>query len=134
MKVARCSNVPMSEVRDDMCGRLIFIDDQSSGDPTTALLQSLQTEDSSIGAGKLPMIAKSVFVNPDILAMISGGIKRMNGLWLRFTFRLSSYCFILSLAMAFSRFATSTQNLQGEPLEHEMLPSMPCRSSMITSE
>ena len=60
--------------------RSIFIDDQISGVPTRALLQSLQTDDSSIGVGKLSTIVKSVFANPDILAMISGGIVRMNGL------------------------------------------------------
>jgi hypothetical protein len=45
---------------------------------------------SSIGAGKLPMIVKLVLVNPDILAMISGGIMRMNRLWVRFMFCFSS--------------------------------------------
>jgi hypothetical protein len=116
-----------------MDGRSIFIDDQSCGVPTTVVLQSLQTDDSSIGAGKLPMIVKSVFANPDILAMISGGIMRMNGLWLRFMFRLITHRFISSLAMAFSRFASFMQSLQGELLEHEMLT--PCsRSSTVTSE
>jgi hypothetical protein len=82
MKVARRSNVlqAMPEVC-DMDGRSIFIDDQSSGVPTTALLQSLETDDSSIASGKLlSMTVKSLFANPNILAMISGGIKRMNGL------------------------------------------------------
>ena len=54
--------------------RSIFINDQRSGVPTTVLLQSVQTDDSSVGAGDLPMILKSVFANPDIVAMISGGI------------------------------------------------------------
>jgi hypothetical protein len=107
----------------DTDGRSIFIDDQSCGVSTTALLQSLQTDDSSITAGKLPMNVTSVFANSDILAMISGGIKRMKWLWLLFMFRLSSHCFNLSLAMVFPRFSSSVQRLQGELLEHEMLPS-----------
>ena len=114
-----------------MDGKSIFIDDQSSGVPTTVLLQSLQTDDSSIAAGNRPMIVKSVFANLDIVAMISGGIIRLNGLWIRFMFRLSSHRFILCLAMAFSRFTSSTQDLQGEVLEHESTPS---RSSTVTSE
>jgi hypothetical protein len=61
-----------------MDGRSIFIDDHSSGVPTMALCQSLQTDDSSIASGKLPsMTVKSLFANPDIPAMISGGIKRI---------------------------------------------------------
>ena len=68
----RKSDVLLVRVASD--GRSIFIDDQSSGVPTTVLLQSVQTDDSSIGAGDLPMILKSVFANPDIVAMISGGI------------------------------------------------------------
>ena len=117
-----------------MDGRSIFIDDQSSGVPTTALLQSLQTDDSSIASGKLPITVKLVIANPDILAMISGGIKRMKGLWTRFMFRLSSYCFISSMAMVFSRFSTSTQDLQGELLEHEMLLLTRCGSSTVTPQ
>ena len=117
----------------DMDGRLIFIDDQSSGVPITAFLQSVQTDDSSIGEGNLPMIVNSVFANPDIVEMISGGM-RMNGLCLRFTFRLSSHRFIFSLAMAFSRSASSMQRLQGELLEHELLCSASCTSSTVTSE
>ena len=68
----RKSDVVLVRVASD--GRSIFNDDQSSGVPTTVLLQSVQTDDSSIGAGDLPMILKSVFANPDIVAMISGGI------------------------------------------------------------
>jgi hypothetical protein len=86
----------------DMDGRSIFIDVQKCGVSTTALLQSLQTDDSSITAAKLPILLKSMLANSDILAMASGGIKRMNGLWLRFMFRLSSDRLIVSLAMAFS--------------------------------
>ena len=80
MKVARRSDVLliMSEVMPLRGGRSIFI--ESCGVPTTVLLQSLQTDDSSIGTGKLPVIVKSVLANPDIVAMISGGIMRMNGL------------------------------------------------------
>ena len=89
------------------------------------------------------MIVKSVFAlaNPDILAMISGGIKRMKGLWLRFMFRLRSYRFMSSsyrimssLSMAFSRFSSSTQGLQDELLEREVIHSTPCRSLTVTSE
>ena len=137
MKVARRSNavlLSLSEFCDSMDGKSIFIDDQSSGVPTTILLQSLQTDDSSIGAGNLPIIVKSVFANLDIVAMISGGILRMNGLWLWFMFRLSSYRFIISLAMASSTFASSKQDLQGDLLEHEMLHSTPSISSAVTSE
>ena len=136
MRVARCSNplLTLSEFCDSMDGKSIFIDDQSSGVPTTVLLQSLQTDDSSIGAGSLPMIVKSMFANPDIVAMISGGIMRMNGLWLRFMFRLISHRLIFNLAMASSRFASSKQDLQGELLEHEMLHSTPSISSTVMSE
>ena len=137
MRVARRSNVllGMSESEAcDMSGRSIFIDDQSSGVPTTVLLQSLQTDDSSIGTCKFPVVVRSVLANSDIVAMISGGIMRMNGLWVRFMFRFSSHRFIFSLAMASSRFASSMQELQGELLEHEMLHSAPCRSPTVTSE
>ena len=78
MKVARRSILLLGMCDKD--GKLIVIDDQSCGVPTTILLQSLQTDDSSIGAGNLPMSVKSVFANPDIVAMISGGILRRNGL------------------------------------------------------
>ena len=116
-----------------MDGRLIFIDDQSSGVPTTALLQSLQTDDSSIPSDNLPLIVKSVIANPDIFAMISGGIKRMKGLLITFMFRLSSYCSIFSLTMAFSRSSNSRQDLQGELFEeHETLLLTPCGSSTVT--
>ena len=55
--------------------------DQSCSVLTTVYLQSLQTDDSlSTGAGKIPTIVKSVFVNPDILAMVSGAIMRMKEL------------------------------------------------------
>ena len=120
-----------------MDGRSIFIDDQSCGVPTTALLQSLQTDDSSIsiGLGRLPVIVKSVLASPDIVAMISEGIMRMNGLCLRFMSRLSSHCFISSLAMVFSRFSSSMKRFLGELLEDDMMSSTPCtRSSTITPE
>ena len=61
----RKSDVVLVRVASD--GRSIFIDDQSSGVPTTVLLQSVQTDDSSTGASDLPMILKSVpvFANPE---------------------------------------------------------------------
>ena len=117
-----------------MDGRLIFIDDQSSGVPTTALLQSLQTDDSTIASGKLLLIVKSVIANPEIATMISEGIKRINELCLRFLFRLKSLCLIFSLVMAFSRFASSVKRSLGKLLEHEMVSSTPCRSSTVTPE
>ena len=127
MKVARRSIALLPVYMD---GRSIFIDDQRCGVPTTAVLQSLQTDDSIIGVGRhLSVIVKSVFANPDIAAIISGGIMRMNGLCLRLMFRLSSHRFISSLAMAFSRFASSMQRLQGALMEHEMSNSMPCSGS-----
>ena len=117
----------------DMDGRSIFIDDQISGVSTTVFLQTLQTDDSSKASGKLPTIVKSVFANSDILAMIFGGIMRMNGLWIRFIFCLSSDRFISSLARAF---ANSKQDSQVELSEHdsEMLTSTPCRSSTVTPQ
>ena len=115
-----------------MDGRSIFIDDQSSGVPTTALLQSLQTDDSSIPSDNLPLIVKSAITNPDIFAMISGGIKRMKGLLITFMFRLSSCCSIFNLAMALSRSSISTQDLQGELFEHETPLLTPCGSSTVT--
>ena len=48
-----------------MDGRSIFMDVQSSGVRTTALLQSLQTDDSSIASGKLPIIVMLVIANLD---------------------------------------------------------------------
>ena len=51
--------------------------------------QSLQIDDSSIGVGNLRTILKLTFANREIVAVISGGIMRMNGLWLRFMFRLT---------------------------------------------
>ena len=116
-----------------MDGRSIFIDDQSSGVSTTVFLQSVQTDDSSKGSGKLPTIVKSVFANSDILAMISGGIMRMKGLWIRFIFCMSLDRFISSLDRAF---ASSKQDLQVELSEDEseMLTSTPCSSSTVTPQ
>lgn len=54
---------------------------------------------------------------------------RMNGLWIRFIFRLSLDRSSSSPAMAF---ASSEQDLQAELLEHEMLPSSPFRLSTVT--
>src|SRR5882762_5340794 len=50
MKVARRSIVLLY-----MDGKSIFIDDQRCGVVTTALLQSLQIDESSIGTGSLPV-------------------------------------------------------------------------------
>ena len=114
-----------------MAGKSIFIDDQRCGAATTALLQSLQIDESSIGTGSLPVILESVSAKRDIVAMISGGIMRMKGLCPRFMSRWSSHRFIFRLAMAFSIFASSMQRLQGELLEHETLHSTPCTSSTL---
>jgi hypothetical protein len=135
MKVANEDNAQalILEVS-DMDGKLILIDVQSRGVPITVCLQSLQTEDSSIGAGKLPMIVKLVLVNPDILAMISGGIMRIKGLWVRFLFRFSSNRFVPSLVMSVSRFASSSHRLQGELLGPKMPHSRSCRSMVVESE
>ena len=46
---------------------------------------------------------------------------RMNGLWVRFMFRLSSDRFISSLAMNFSRCASSVHGSQGDLLLREMV-------------
>ena len=75
--------------------------------------QSLQIDDSSIGVGNLRTILKLTFANREIVAVISGGTMRMNGLWLRFMFRLTSHFPILSLPMASSRFASSMRGLRG---------------------
>lgn len=74
------------------------------------------------------MIVKSVFVYPDIFAMISGGIMRMNGLWVRFMFRFSSDRFFSSSTMNFSRFASSMHGSQGDLLVREKLHSTSRRS------
>ena len=107
--------------------RLIFIDDHSCGVPTTVRLQSLQTDDSSIQAGKLRMIVKLVFANSDILAMISGGIMRMNGLWTWLISRLSS-------ARFFSSLASSLHRLQEVLFGDEILQSTFCGAATESLE